>query len=413
MFLEAIDKAMLAGEFGPATQRAMRLLQRYGEALGAARFIDIASAHIDGCLYHGPSGLDFVRSFLGSNARVRVPASLNVMALDLVHPERFDAPTKLADDQRELLQGYLELGCEPTLTCAPYQRLPRPAVGEHVAWAESNATVFVNSCLGARSDRYGDFTDLCAALTGRVPEAGLHRSENRRARLLLRVPAPDACDLDRDLWFACLGYALGEIAGDRVAVIDGAPRDCSEDELKALGAAAASSGSVALFHVLGVTPEAPSLDEVLDQKEAPREVVLTPGDLRRVAGRLCRAPQGEPVAAFCAGTPHFSLAEFRRLAAAVEGRRPAEGVDVLVSTSRAIAQQLETVPWAQPLWSFGVRLVVDTCTYLTPPVLAGDGWVVTPAAKWVHYAPGTIGRRAALMSLERCVRCAERGRIVP
>ena len=413
MFLEAIDKAMLAGEFGPATQRAMRLLQRYGEALGAARFIDIASAHIDGCLYHGPSGLDFVRSFLGSNARVRVPTSLNVMALDLVHPERFDAPTKLADDQRELLQGYLELGCEPTLTCAPYQRLPRPAFGEHVAWAESNATVFVNSCLGARSDRYGDFTDLCAALTGRVPEAGLHRSENRRARLLLRVPAPDACDLDRDLWFACLGYALGEIAGDRVAVIDGAPRDCSEDELKALGAAAASSGSVALFHVLGVTPEAPSLDEVLDQKEAPREVVLTPGDLRRVAGRLCRAPQGEPVAAFCAGTPHFSLAEFRRLAAAVEGRRPAEGVDVLVSTSRAIAQQLETVPWAQPLWSFGVRLVVDTCTYLTPPVLAGDGWVVTPAAKWVHYAPGTIGRRAALMSLERCVRCAERGRIVP
>ena len=413
MFLEAIDKAMLAGEFGPATQRAMRLLQRYGEALGAARFIDIASAHIDGCLYHGPSGLDFVRSFLGSNARVRVPASLNVMALDLVHPERFDAPTKLADDQRELLQGYLELGCEPTLTCAPYQRLPRPAFGEHVAWAESNATVFVNSCLGARSDRYGDFTDLCAALTGRVPEAGLHRSENRRARLLLRVPAPDACDLDRDLWFACLGYALGEIAGDRVAVIDGAPRDCSEDELKALGAAAASSGSVALFHVLGVTPEAPSLDEVLDQKEAPREVVLTPGDLRRVAGRLCRASQGESVAAFCAGTPHFSLAEFRRLAAAVEGRRPAEGVDVLVSTSRAIAQQLETVPWAQPLWSFGVRLVVDTCTYLTPPVLAGDGWVVTPAAKWVHYAPGTIGRRAALMSLERCVRCAERGRIVP
>ena len=97
----------------------------------------------------------------------------------------------------------------------------------------------------------------------------------------------------------------------------------------------------------------------------------------------------------------------------MEGRRPAEGVDVLVSTSRAIAQQLETVPWAQPLWSFGVRLVVDTCTYLTPPVLAGDGWVVTPAAKWVHYAPGTIGRRAALMSLERCVRCAERGRIVP
>jgi predicted aconitase len=273
--------------------------------------------------------------------------------------------------------------------------------------------VFVNSCLGARSDRYGDFTDLCAALTGRVPEAGLHRSENRRARLVLRVPEPEACDLDRDLWFACLGYALGEIARDRVAVIVGAPADTTEDELKALGAAAASSGSVALFHVLGVTPEASSLEEVLDKQAALREVDLAPDDLHRVAGRLCRARQGEPVAAFCAGTPHFSLAEFRRLAAVVEGRRPAKDVDVLVSTSRAIAQQLETVPWAEPLWSFGVRLIVDTCTYLTPPALAGAGWVVTPSGKWAHYAPGTIRRRAALMSLERCVRCAEQGEIVP
>ena len=100
MYLETIDKALLAGEFGPAAQRAMRLLQRYGEALGAARFIDIASAHIDGCLYHGPSGLDFVRAFLGTGAQVRVPTTLNVMAIDLVHPERFDAPTALADGQR-------------------------------------------------------------------------------------------------------------------------------------------------------------------------------------------------------------------------------------------------------------------------------------------------------------------------
>jgi hypothetical protein len=413
VYLETIDKALLAGEFGPAAQRAMRLLQRYGEALGAARFIDIASAHIDGCLYHGPSGLDFVRAFLGTGAQVRVPTSLNVMAIDLVHPERFDAPPALADDQRELLQGYLELGCAPTLTCAPYQRLPRPSFGEHVAWAESNATVFVNSCLGARSDRYGDFTDLCAALTGRVPEAGLHRSENRRARLVLRVAAPEACDLDRDLWFACLGYALGEIARDRVAVIVGAPADTTEDELKALGAAAASSGSVALFHVLGVTPEASCLKDVLHPHETPREVALAADDLRRVAGRLCRAPDGDPVAAFCAGTPHFSLDEFRRLAAVVAGRRAAGGVGVLVSTSRAIAEQIEGAAWAEPLRSFGVRLVVDTCTYLTPPALAGEGWVVTPSGKWAHYAPGTIGRRAALMSLERCVRCAERGRIVP
>ena len=173
------------------------------------------------------------------------------------------------------------------------------------------------------------------------------------------------------------------------------------------------SGSVALFHVLGVTPEASCLKDVLHPHETPREVALAADDLRRVAGRLCRAPDGDPVAAFCAGTPHFSLDEFRRLAAVVAGRRAAGGVAVLVSTSRAIAEQIEGAAWAEPLRSFGVRLVVDTCTYLTPPALAGEGWVVTPSGKWAHYAPGTIGRRAALMSLERCVRCAERGRIVP
>jgi predicted aconitase len=412
VFLEPVDKALLAGEFGPAARRAMRLLQRYGEALGAPRFIDIASAHIDGCLYHGPSGLDFARAFLEPGARVRVPTSLNVMAVDLVHPEHHEAGAQLAGPQRELLQAYLDLGCTPTLTCAPYQRLPRPAFGEHVAWAESNATVFVNSCLGARSDRYGDFTDLCAALTGRVPYAGLHRDRNRRARLVLRVPGRRDCGLDRDLYFACLGYALGEIAGDRVALIEGAPPDASEDELKALGAAAASSGAVALFHVAGVTPEAKVPEAVLDPDAPAEEVELAASALRAVAGRLCRAALGEPVAALCAGTPHFSLAEFRRLAAAVTGRRAADGVDVLVSTSREIAARVEEAAWAAPLRDFGVRLVVDTCTYLTPPVLGGAGLVVTPAAKWAHYAPGNIGRRAALMSLERCIRCAEHGRVV-
>jgi len=412
MFLDAIDKALLGGEFGPAAQRAMRLLQRYGEAFRAPRFIDIASAHIDGCLYHGPSGLDFARSFLEPGARVRVPTTLNVMAVDLVHPGRHDPSVKLDAPQRELLAAYVELGCLPTLTCAPYQRLPRPAFGEHVAWAESNATVFVNSCLGARSDRYGDFTDLAAALTGRVPLAGLHRDENRRARLLLRVPSPEACELERDLYFACLGYALGTAAGERVGVIAGAPADASEDELKALGAAAASSGAVALFHLLGATPEAPNLEAVTDPAAPPREVVLDAAGMKAVAAGLCRAGEGEKVAALCAGTPHFSLAEFRRLADCVGGRRAAPGVDVLVSTSRAIAAEVEAAPWAAPLWAFGVRLVVDTCTYLVPPALSGEGWVVTPSGKWAHYAPGNIGRRAALMSLERCVRCAERGQVV-
>lgn len=410
MRLDDIDKALLAGEMGEAASRAMRLLLRYGEVVGAGRFISIDSAHIDGCLYHGQSGLDFVNSFLQPGARVRVPTTLNVMAVDLVHPEYSETGNDVVEAQRAMADAYRRLGCEATLTCAPYQRLPRPQPGQHIAWAESNAIVFANSCLGAKTDRYGDFTDLCAALAGRVPEAGLHLEENRLAGLVLEVPGPLECRLDRDLYFACLGYVLGEVAGNTVAAIRGAPGDTNEDELKAIGAAAASSGPVALFHLVGVTPEAPTLDQATVRR--PEHIRIGAARLRGVVDRLCPAENGEPVAAFCAGTPHYSLEEFSRLAGSVKGRSPAPGVEILVSTSREIASSLENVAWAGALWEFGVRIVVDTCTYLTPVALTNPGTIVTNSAKWAHYAPGNIGRKAALMSLERCIRCAEAGEVV-
>ncbi|MDB5674164.1 MAG: uncharacterized protein JWM65_1146, partial [Sphingomonas bacterium] len=166
--LEPIDQALLDGAHGEASARAMAILMRYGQAADATRFVSIQSAHIDGCLYHGPSSIDFVRRFVDLGGRVRVPTTLNVAAVDVTHPEWHCGPAELIPVQSELTDLHEQLGCIPTLTCAPYQRMLRPTLGEHVAWAESNAIVFANSVLGARTDRYGDFADLCAALTGRV-----------------------------------------------------------------------------------------------------------------------------------------------------------------------------------------------------------------------------------------------------
>lgn len=413
MILESIDHDLLAGDLGPAAQRAMQILRRYATVVEAEKFVSIESAHIDSCLYHGPSGLDFVNSFRNLGGRVRVPTTLNVAAIDLVHPEYREASPSLGKSQQSMTEAYLELGCQPTLTCAPYQRLRRPKAGQHIAWAESNAIVFANSCLGAKTDRYGDFTDLCAALTGRVPLAGLHLEENRRAELILDVVDPASCSMERDLYFSCLGYVLGEVAGTRVAAISGALEDTTEDEMKALGAAAASSGAVAMFHLVGVTPEAATIEQASGGNPDDIEVIAVgAGRLTTVLDRLCDVYPAEKVDAFCAGTPHFSLQEFERLAAQVKGRRAQRGVEVLVSTSREIASQIESAAWAGDLWAFGVKIVVDTCTYLTPVALGGNGIVVTNSAKWAHYAPGNIGRRTALMSLDRCIRCAESGVIV-
>ena len=183
-----------------------------------------------------------------------------------------------------------------------------------------------------------------------------------------------------------------------------------EDDLKALGAAAASSGALALFHIAGVTPEAPTLDAIADADA--RKIVITAGDLMAALAALCPLTEGEPIAAVCLGTPHFSLAEFRRLATLLDRRRDRSAVEIYVSTAREIAARVEADPDFASLAEFGVRLVVDTCTYLAPVVRRSRGAIVTNSAKWAHYGPANLKRRAGLMSLERCIRSAVAGRVV-
>lgn len=412
MRLEPIDQALLNGRFGAASAHAMRLLVRYGEMFEADRLISIASAHIDGCLYHGPSSIDFVRRFVDLGGRVRVPTTLNVAAVDVVHPGWHQGPPRLLSEQAVLTTLHEELGCVATLTCAPYQRMLRPGVGDHIAWAESNAIAFANSVLGARTDRYGDFTDLCAALTGRVPYVGLHRPENRRATLIVRAPDIEETGLARDLYFASMGYLLGSRSIDHIPAVIGLPVDASEDDLKALGACAASAGAVALFHAVGITPEAATLSDATGGTNGTvKEIAVSARDLRETVRSLCPLRAGEKIAAVCLGTPHFSIREFENLARIVYGRRAAADVEVYVSTSREIAAHVEHTPDLRPVLSFGARLVVDTCTYLAPVVRETTGAIVTNSGKWAHYGPGNLGRRVGLMSLERCLRSAETGRV--
>jgi len=402
--LEAIDRALLAGEYGAAAARAMMLLVRYGEACGAERFIAIESAHIDGCLYHGPSSIDFAQRFVDLGGKVRVPTTLNVAAVDVTHPGWHCGPPAIIAQQKKLTRLHEKLGCLPTLTCAPYQRMARPRRGEHVAWAESNAIVFINSVLGARTDRYGDFTDLCAALTGRVPLAGLHRDEARRPAIVFDLPSLEAAGLPRDLYFAAIGYVVGRRAPGIVPYLRGLPRDASEDELKALGATGASSGALALFHAEAVTPEAADMPI----EDVPAEPVSA-AEVCAAIDRLCHATEGEAVAAICLGTPHYSIFEFAALNRAVDGRHRSPASEIYVSTSREIAAEVESDTSFDALRAFGVRIVVDTCTYLAPVVRQTSGLILTTSGKFAHYGPGNLGRRVALMTLERCIRSAETG----
>jgi predicted aconitase len=398
------DRALLRGERGEGAAFAMRLVVRMAEIQGAPRLRGVTNAHVDSCLYHGRAGLDFAERLLAGGASVAVPTTLNVGSLDLLHPELVRLDDETAAAAKRLMDAYVAMGCRPTWTCAPYQLPERPARGQHVAWAESNAIVFANSVLGARTERYGDFIDACAAITGRVPDAGLHTDRGRRATLVLRLSLPEAL-LGADVLFPVVGHLLGRLAGSRVAAIEGLPLTAGEDRLKALGAAAASSGSVALFHAIGVTPEAPTLETIV--AEGAGEVEVTGDDLRAARDDLAPVPDGAEIGAVSVGTPHASVPELRRLAELVRAVPPR--VPFYVNTGRAQLAAAGGV--ASDLADAGVTVVTDTCTYVTPLFGAVPGPVMTDSGKWAWYAPSNVGVDVALGSLEECVRSAAAGRV--
>lgn len=404
------DRSMLAGEMGPATQMAMRILVTMAGVYGAERLLDIESAHIDGCLYHGYSGLEFAEQLAAGGAKVVVPTTLNVGAMDLLHPEVFQGTEQVGRWATRMMQAYEAMGCRPTFTCAPYQAMHRPPLGAQIAWAESNAIVFANSVLGARTNRYGDFIDICCAITGRAPDVGLHRAENRAGQILFRledIPDRLLCD---DVLFPVLGYWLGARTGTQVPVIEGLRPDTTEDQLKALGAAAASSGGVALFHAVGVTPEAPTRKVAFQGRQPETVIAVTLDDLKSELGVLSTAPDG-PINVVALGSPHFSLDEFARLLPLVEQFPPRPDVEFIVCTHRLILVALQQRGWLERLRALGVQVIVDTCVVVTPIVRARGGVLMTNSGKFAHYSPGNIGLQVIYGSLEECVRSGAMGEV--
>jgi predicted aconitase len=409
MHLTAFEQDMAAGGQGGAVAFAMDILMRFAEAVGAPALLEIVQAHVDGCLYHGEVSLDFVERLAAEQGRVRAPTTLNVGSMDLIHPELIGGESATRAAGRRLMEAHLSLGCEPSFTCAPYQTRFRPRLGDQIAWGESNAIVFANSVIGARTNRYGDFIDLCCAMTGRAPAYGLHLDENRKGEILFRLR--DASEAT-DALYVAVGCLIGELSNGRIPVIEGLPPPRSEDQFKALGAAAASLGSVALFHAVGVTPEAPTLREAFGARAPTAIIDLGAADLRRALTQLSSVADGAPIVAVSLGTPHFSLAEFRELAPLLSGFRAAPGVAFYVNTGRETYAALADAGLLGVVEAAGVTIVTDTCTYVTALLRKLEGAVMTNSGKWAHYAPGNIGVEVAFGSLRDCVASAAEGRVV-
>ncbi len=408
------DKRMLDGEYGAAARLAMSILVRMAEVYGAEEMMDVTQAHIDGVGLLSEAGLEFAETLAALGGKVSIPTTLNMVPLDIQQWEELGIPEDYAQKALRQIKAYTDMGCIPTCTCAPYQGYLTPRFGQQIAWAESNAIVYANSVLGARTNRYGDYIDICAAITGRVPKYGLHLKQNRRGQILLRLVDLTPEVLHDDTFYPVLGYFIGRVAEDKIPVIEGLPPEATSDQLKAMGAAAASSGAVGLFHAVGLTPEAHTLEEAF-QGAAPEMVIdVGPADLREAQAALSTAEAGADLDAVVLGCPHFSFAEFQQLTQlvlAAKGRSVHSAVRFIILTNQLTYSLLQRSDLLESLTKFGIEIVLDTCDFHCPILSPHVKTIMTNSGKQAYYAPGELGVQVAFGSLADCVKSAIEGRV--
>jgi len=410
--LSELDRERLEGRHGKALQFAMETVVSAARIDRAECLIDISFAHIDACFYNGRAHLDFINYMLENGATLAVPAWTNngLVALNDLSL-RDPAGSREMEEARQLMLAYVKLGCRPVWTCAPYQLPGRPALGEHIVGSESNAVSFYNSVIGARSNMYGDYLDVCAAITGRVPFSKLHRDDCRAASLLFDVGNIPAPIRSSDLFYHLLGHHIGRNSGSRVPAISGLPVDCSEDDLKAISAAASSAGSVPLFHAIGITPEALTIDMAF-QGTAPRQTIeVSIEDLRHSRNELGQNSE-QPLVGIALGTPHFSYTEFEQLMRLLQEREIYPELVFYLTTSRHVFELAKKQGWTESLQRSGIRIITDTCTYFSPVINGLRGKIMTNSAKWAYYAPGMLPVEAVIGSLAECVESAVSGAVV-
>jgi cis-L-3-hydroxyproline dehydratase len=406
------DEKFLAGEFGAAAQVAMRIMVRTARLEGATQLVDVDMAHIDGCFYQGPASLAFANKLLELGARVRIPATTNAICVDQRRWREHGIGNGLGLATDELSSAYVAMGVKPTFTCAPYLLSPAPVFGQRIAWGESNAVVFANSVLGARTLKYPDYLDILAALIGRAPDADCYRTEHRHATLHIAVPPPDPEALD-DAYFPLLGYHIGKIATNEIPVITGLEGlSPTHDDLKAFGAAFATTSAAAMFHIVGITPEAVTVDTATGGIAPERKVTVTNSDLMATWREMNTATDAG-VDLVSLGNPHFSLTEIAALAKLCAGQQIGAGVALKVTCGREVFQQAEAAGFVAAIRAFGGEFLNDTCwCFIGEPVVApAVRTIATNSGKYAHYGPAATGKAFHFASLNRCVDAAVTGKM--
>jgi predicted aconitase len=407
------DKRILDGEQGEVRRQALELLLTLARIHEADSLVPVGSAHINGAsvIAVGEAGVRFVEDMAREGHRVVIPATTNPKSLPRAQKDvGLDGPQ--ANAQKRLSSALGRLGAEVCSSCTPYLVGNTPGRGRSVAWAESSAIVYANSVLGARTNREGGPTAIASAILGKTVRTGLHLDENRAGTLLVRVEKP----LSGTTAYGSLGYYVGGIVKDGIPVFEGIPASVTPDELKMLSAALATAGSVAMFHIVGVTPEAPTRSQAFRGRKPLAEISYGEFEEQSAVSALTRSGS-DTTEWVTLGCPHFSITEFAHAAALLAGRKVSADVMLWINSSAPIAAEAARLGYLRTIEEAGAEVVCETC----PVHIAGRVFarrqnitsLTTNSAKMAHYAFGQLGLYPRYGSIEQCIRSAVAGRWTP
>ena len=385
MQLDPEDERILAGEQGETRQKMLELLIALGKVFGAEKLVPIRSAQVSGASYKtiGKYGLEWLSSL---DARAVVPAVLNPIGMPRTRWEEMGIDPDFAKKQQAVVAAYERLGIRLDCTCTPYY-LHETRYGDHLAWSESSAVSYANSVLGARTNREGGPSALAAALVGKTPCYGLHLAKNRVPQMVIDVPS------DTSGWgiaeFGALGFHAGKLAGNRIPYFRGIRPE--PDQLKAIGAAMAATGAVALYHVEGTTPEARKNRYNLAGLDT---VPVEGSEITRLFSEI-------PVDAVAVGCPHCSPSELAEIARLLAGKVVTKPLYVF-GAQGVIDRNVKVV---DSIEKSGARVFADTCMVVSPAMEQYHSIMVN-SGKALAYVPNMCGGQARIGTIEDCIRVA-------
>lgn len=392
MHLTKEEESVLDGAQGPVAERMMRLLVRLGDIYGADKMIPVGSVQVAGVSYKsiGDPGTEFLEDIASKGAKVKVLTFLNPAGMDLEDWEAVGFPKDFAENQLKIMDAFKKMGIVITSTCTPYLAGNLPRFREHIAWSESSAVSFANSVISARTNREGGPSALAAAILGKTPNYGLHVDENRTPQVVVDVSA----ELENDSDFGALGWHIGKQVKNKIPYYKGLPSWTTTDDLKALGAAMAASGAVALYYAQELTPEAH-----LQDISGLETISVEDTDIQNTYDTLT---SGEDPDIVIMGCPHASLRDIQRLAALVEGK--ALKKPLWICTSRVMKEAANRMGYTEIIENAGGRVVADTCMVVSPIEQMGYKTTGCTSGKAAQYLPGFCKQKVIFNDMESLIK---------